>query len=94
MSQSLIEKQQDEVLTELSQSLDRLGHINQEIKTELIEQQADLDEVDTKIDEAQGSIQRNLRKIEKALKSRSVSGGIIGGLSLLGLGVLTYILLK
>ncbi len=86
--------QQDVILDEMVQSLERIQITNLEITSELNSQDKDLTELDNEIDEGQSSIQRNLRKLQNTLKQKSYTKGIIGGGSLILLGIVTYLIVK
>jgi len=66
-SQQQVERQQDEVLDDMTHALDRLGAMAGTIKTTLGEQNEMLKEFDNEMDRTQGAMGKVMRKIDKLL---------------------------
>lgn len=62
-----IEVNQDEVLDDMSVALDRLQNLAGDINTELNTQKVMLDELDTELDDASGTMKRTIKRLDKLL---------------------------
>jgi len=65
--QAQLYKQQDVVLEDMDAALARLSNISQDITSELVEQDHMLTEVDESMDEAKGSMNNVIKKMDKLL---------------------------
>jgi len=90
--QQALMKQQDLVLDDMDGALARLANINEDINTELTEQGQMLDQLDGSIDEAQGSMNIVLKKMDKLLKT-SDRGRICCIIALFFLAILLIIII-
>lgn len=86
--------QQDVILDEMNASLDRLKASSSQMGQSLGEQNKNLEHLMEEVDESQGQMYTNLKKIKRTMERKSHMGGIIGGLSLVGLTLMTVILVK
>ena len=69
MQMKSVEKEQDDVLITMSDSLDRLKGISESIGDELKQSEYHLGELESDIDQANGTMEVVLRKMDKLLKS-------------------------
>jgi len=89
-----IERQQDEILDEMSEVLDRLKNQSEHIGGELETQNKILTNLEEEVDEANDKTKSALKKIERELHRSSSKGGIIGFLSVTSLALLALIIAK
>lgn len=69
MQMKSVEKEQDDVLISMSDSLDRLKGISESIGDELKQSEYQLNELESDIDQANGTMEVVLKKMDKLLKS-------------------------
>lgn len=68
--QKTIIRQQDESLNKMSNSLDRLQTMANEIDTELEAQNVIINDIDNKVDEVQGKMNQAIKGVETLLKTK------------------------